>query len=107
MKTINSFYLSGRLTADARIFEGKTGKVARFSIAHNFGPGQQAIFVDAVMFSKTGAKDTPIPENLLKKGTPVQLCGFFRPAKPQEGKKYCGFDLVVASCDPLEDESVS
>ncbi len=107
MKTINSFNLSGRLTADARYFEGKNGKVARFSIAHNFGPGQQALFVDAVMFSKTGAKDTPIPENLLKKGTPVQVCGIFRPAKSQDGKKYSGFDLVVASCDPLEDESAS
>ena len=104
MKTINSFYLSGRLTADARIFEGKTGKAARFSIAHNFGHGQQPLFVDAVMFSKIGAKDTPIPEDLLKKGTPVQICGIFRPAKTAEGK-YSGFDLVVASCDPLEDES--
>ena len=107
MKTVNSFYLSGRLTADARYFEGKNGKVARFSIAHNFGPGQQPLFVDAVMFSKTGAKDTPIPEDLMKKGTPVQVCGFFRPAKTKDGNKYSGFDLVVASCDPLEDEGAS
>ena len=27
MKTINSFYLSGRLTADARYFEGKNGLI--------------------------------------------------------------------------------
>ena len=107
MKTLNSFTLSGRLTADARYFEGKTGKVARFSIAHNFGHGQQPLFVDCVMFSKTGAKDTPIPEDLMKKGTPVQVCGFFRPAKTKDGNKYSGFDLVVASCDPLEDESAS
>ena len=106
MKTINSFSLSGRLTADARYFEGKTGKVARFSIAHNFAHGQQPLFVDCVMFSKTGAKDTPIPENLLTKGTPVQIRGLFRPAKTSEGK-YSGYDLVVGSCDQLEDESAS
>lgn len=107
MKTYNSFYLTGRLTSDARIFDGKNGKVARFSLAHNFVTGTPALFVDLVMFSKTGAKDTPIPENLMKKGTPVQVCGFFRPAKTKDGNKYSGFDLVVASCDPLEDESAS
>jgi len=101
MKTANSFYLTGRLTSDARIFDGKNGKVARFSLAHNFVTGTPALFVDLVMFSKTGAKDTPIPEDLLKKGTPVQVCGFFRPAKTQDGKKSTGMDLVVASCDPI------
>lgn len=100
MKTANSFYLTGRLTSDARIFDGKNGKVARFSLAHNFVNGTPTLFVDLVMFSKTGAKDTPIPEDLLKKGAPVQVCGFFRPSKPQEGKKTSGIDWVTASCEP-------
>lgn len=107
MKTVNSFNLSGRLTSDANIFDSKNGKVARFSIAHNYGIGHQALFVDCVMFSKTGAADTPIPEDLLKKGTPVQVFGFFRPAKNKDGKRNSGIDLVVGSCDRLEDESAA
>lgn len=103
MKTANCFYLTGRLTADARYFDSKTGKVARFSLAHNFASGAPTLFVDVVMFSKTGTKDTPIPENLLKKGTPVQVSGIFRASKPQEGKKTTGVDLVVASCEPADE----
>lgn len=43
MKSINSFSLSGRLTKDARFFDSKNGKVARFAIAHNFGKDKAAL----------------------------------------------------------------
>ena len=84
--------------------KGRTGKSPASPSPTTSAPASS---VDAVMFSKTGAKDTPIPEDLMKKGTPVQVCGFFRPAKTKDGNKYSGFDLVVASCDPLEDESAT
>ena len=106
MKSINTFSLSGRLTSDARIFDGKNGKVARFSIAHNFGKGMPALFQDAVMFSKNGSKEVTIPENLLKKGTPVLISGYFRPNNnTKDGVTYTGTDLVVTSCDPLAEEA--
>ncbi len=101
MKNANCFSLTGRLTSDARFFDSKNGKVARFSLAHNFVTGTPTLFVDLVMFSKTGAKDTPIPEDLLKKGTPVEVSGFLRPGKSQDGKKPAGMVLVAASCEPI------
>ena len=52
MKSVNTFSLSGRLTSDARYFDSKNGKVARFTIAHNFGKGMPALFLDAVMFEE-------------------------------------------------------
>ena len=108
MKSVNTFSLSGRLTSDARFFDGKNGKVARFSIAHNFGQGMPALFTEAVMFSKNGAKDVTIPEALLKKGTPVLISGYFRPnINTKDGMKYENTDMVVTSCDPLEEEAES
>ena len=44
-----------------------------------FGKGMPALFQDAVMFSKNGSKEVTIPEELLKKGTPVLISGYFRP----------------------------
>ena len=38
MKAISAFFLSGRLTAGAKIYESKSGIVARFSLAHILGP---------------------------------------------------------------------
>lgn len=106
MKSVNTFSLSGRLTSDARFFDSKNGKVARFSIAHNFGPGMPALFCDAVMFSKNGSKDVAIPEELLKKGTPVLISGYFRPnTNIKDGVKYESRDMVVTSLDPLADEA--
>ena len=106
MKSINTFSLSGRLTSDARFFDGKNGKVARFSIAHNFGKGMPALFQDAVMFSKNGSKEVTISEELLKKGTPVLISGYFRPNNnTKDGVTYTGTDLVVTSCDPLAEEA--
>ncbi len=105
MKSVNTFSLSGRLTSDARYFDGKNGKVARFSIAHNFGKGMPALFQDAVMFSKNGSKDVNIPEALLKKGTPVLITGYFRPnVNTKNGVTYSNTDMVVTSCDPLAEE---
>ena len=106
MKSINTFSLSGRLTSDARYFDSKNGKVARFSVAHNFSKGMPALFMDAVMFSKNGSKDIAIPEDLLKKGTPVLVSGYFRPNNnTKDGVSYTGTDLVVTSCDPLAEEA--
>ena len=34
MKSVNTFSLSGRLTADGRLYDSKNGIVARFSLAH-------------------------------------------------------------------------
>lgn len=105
MKSINSFSLSGRLTKDARFFDSKNGKVARFAIAHNFGKDMPALFLDAVMFPKNGAKDVDIPKKLLKKGTPVVISGYFRPnVHTKNGVKYESQDLVVTSCEPLTEE---
>ena len=106
MKSINTFALSGRLTANARIFESKNGKVARFTIAHNFSKGEPALFLDAVMFPKNGSKDVNIPEALLTKGTPVIVTGYMkRTANKKDGITYESNDLVVVSCDPLEEEA--
>lgn len=106
MKSVNTFSLSGRLTSDARYFDSKNGKVARFSVAHNFGKGMPALFLDAVMFSKNGSKDVTIPEEILKKGTPVLITGYFRPnVNTKDGVKYESTDMVVTSCDPLAEEA--
>ena len=95
MKSTNTFSLSGRLTSDARYFESKNGIVARFSIAHNFGRGQAALFVDCVVFPKKG--DT-LPEDLLKKGTPVLISGYIKPnSNTRDGKTYTMIDFVVTS----------
>lgn len=98
MKSTNSFAISGRLTSDATI--SKTGAVARFRIAHNFGKDMEPLFVDCVMFSKNGKKDVEIPTDLLKKGNAVLVSGYQRPnvyVNP-EGKKYVRTDYVVLTC---------
>lgn len=106
MKSVNTFSLSGRLTSDARYFDSKNGKVARFTIAHNFGKGMPALFLDAVMFSKNGSKDITIPEELLMKGNPVLVTGYLRPnANTKDGVQYKSIDLVVTSCDTLAEEA--
>ena len=105
MKSVNNFSLSGRLTSDARYFDSKNGKVARFSIAHNFGKGMPALFLDAVMFSKNSGRDITIPEDLLKKGTPVLISGFLRlNVVTKDGATYENTDYVVTSCTALTDE---
>ena len=105
MKSVNSFSLSGRLTSDARFFDAKTGKVARFSIAHNFGKGMPALFTDAVMFSKNGSKEVAIPEDLLKKGNPVLISGYFRPnVQTKDNVTHTTTDFVVTSCEALAEE---
>ena len=71
-----------------------------------FGKGMPALFQDAVMFSKNGSKEVTIPEELLKKGTPVLISGYFRPNNnTKDGVTYTGTDLVVTSCDPLAEEA--
>ena len=93
-------------SSDARYFDSKNGKVARFSVAHNFGKGMPALFLDAVMFSKNGSKDITIPEEILKKGAPVLITGYFRPnINTKDGVKHESRDMVVTSCDPLAEEA--
>ncbi len=108
MKSVNTFSLSGRLTSDARYFDSKNGKVARFTVAHNFGKGEPALFLDAVMFSKNSGRDITIPEDLLKKGNPVLLTGYMKlmvTKNKTTGIVYESKDLVVVSCDPLAEEA--
>ncbi len=106
MKSVNTFSISGRLTADARYFDSKNGKVARFTIAHNFGKGEPALFLDAVMFPKNGSKTVTIPENLLTKGTPVIISGYMKmTVNKKDGVTYESKDLVAVSCDPLTEEA--
>lgn len=106
MKSINTFALSGRLTANARYFESKNGRIARFTIAHNFENGDPALFLNAVMFPKNGSKDVNIPEALLTKGTPVIVTGYMkRIINKKDGVTYESNDLVVVSCDPLDEEA--
>ena len=106
MKSVNTFSLSGRLTSDARFFDGKNGRVARFSIAHNFGKGMPALFADVVMFGKNGNKDVDISEELLTKGTPVLVSGYFRVSvTSKDGVTYENKDMVATSCEPLEAEA--
>ena len=106
MKSVNTFSISGRLTANARIFDAKkNGKVARFSIAHNFAKGEPALFLDAVMFSRNGGKDINIPEELLTKGTPVVISGYMKmTVNKKDGITYESKDLVVTSIEPLAEE---
>ena len=105
MKSINSFSISGRLTSDANIFDGKNGKVARFDIAHNFGKDMDPLFAKCVMFSKNGKKDVTIPTELLKKGSAVILSGYLRPNNnTKDGKTYRDLDFVVLSCVENADE---
>ena len=102
MKSVNTFSLTGRLTADARYFESKNGKIARFSIAHNFGRNVPALFIDCVIFPK---KDEILQEDLLKKGTPVLVSGYLRPNNTaKDGKTYNATDFVVTSLSPAEVE---
>lgn len=108
MKSTNTFSLSGRLTADARYFDSKNGKVTRFTLAHNFGQGMPALFTDVVMFSKNGSKEIAIPEDVLKKGNPVLASGYFRPStSTKDGKTYHNVDLVVTSLSPLAGDAES
>lgn len=102
MKSVNNFSLSGRLTADARLFDGKNGKIARFSIAHNFGKGMPVLFADAVMFT---SKDCTIPEDILVKGKPVAISGYLRPnVVTKDDVSRTVTDFVVTSCEAIEDE---
>ena len=102
MKSVNTFSLTGRLTSDARYFESKNGKIARFSIAHNFGRNVPALFIDCVIFPK---KDEILQEDLLKKGTPVLVSGYLRPNNTaKDGKTYNATDFVVTSLSPAEVE---
>ena len=108
MKSINTFAVSGRLTSDAQIYDGKNGKVARFSIAHNFGKGMDPLYLDTVMFSKNGKKAVEIPVDLLKKGQAVELGGYLRPniSTDEAGKTYRRIDFVVLTCNaPAEAEA--
>ena len=101
MKSVNTFSLSGRLTADARYYESKNGLIARFSLAHNFGKGDPALFVDAVIFPRKGLV---IPEDLLVKGSPVQISGFLKPStNTKEGKTYNSIDWVVSSISSADE----
>lgn len=102
MKSVNTFSLSGRLTADARLYDSKNGIVARFSLAHNLGRGIPALFIDAVIFPKKGEM---LQEELLKKGTPVLISGYMRPnSNTKDGKTYTTTDFVVTSLLPAEAE---
>ncbi len=102
MKSVNTFSLTGRLTADANYYESKNGRIARFSIAHNFGKGVPALFVDCVIFPKKGQS---IPEDLLTKGTPVLISGYMKPnANTKDGKTYTTTDYVVTSLSANQDE---
>lgn len=102
MKSVNTFSLTGRLTADARYFDSKNGIIARFSVAHNFGRGIPALFIDCVIFPK---KDEVIQEDLLRKGTPVLISGYLRPnTNTKDGKTYTTTDFVVTSLLPAEVE---
>ena len=106
MKSINNISLSGRLTSDAQIFDGKNGKVARFSVAHNFGRGMDPLYIDIVMFSKNGKKDVNIPADLLKKGSAVIVSGYLRPNNnTKDGKTYRDIDFVALQCEANADEA--
>ena len=102
----NNYEVSGRLTADAVISEGKNGKVARFSVAHNFGKDMAPLYINAVMFSKNGKKDIEIPESLLKKGAAVIVSGFLRPNNftKQDGSTFRSLDLVALSVEAIKAE---
>jgi single-stranded DNA-binding protein len=101
MKSVNTFSLTGRLTADARFFDSKNGKIARFSIAHNFGKGDPALFVDAVIFPRKGLV---IPEDLLVKGSPVQITGYLKPSSNvKDGKTYNSIDWVITSISSADE----
>lgn len=102
MKSINSFSLTGRCVADANYYESKNGKIARFSVAHNFGKGVPALFIDCVIFPKKGLN---IAEDLLTKGTPVLISGYMKPnTNTKDGKTYTTTDFVVNSLTANQDE---
>ena len=102
---MNNFSMSGRLTSDAKIFEGKNGNIYRFDLAHNFGRGMDTLFINCVMYPKNGKKDVDIPSDLLKKGTPVYASGYIRPnVSEKDGKKYRSIDFVVLSISSADDE---
>ena len=108
----NNIEVSGRLTSDAAISDGKNGKVARFSLAHNFGKGMDALFLNIVMFSKNGKKDVEIPVDTLKKGAAVIVSGYLRPNnfKKQDGTTYRSIDLVALgveaiAADPADEQA--
>ena len=107
----NSFEVSGRIVRNAETFNGKNGKVARFSVAHNFGKDMDPLYIDVVMFSKNGKKEVEIPEGLLTKGTAVIVSGFMKPNiyKNEAGKTYRRVDYVALTvqaiaADPAEKE---
>lgn len=106
MKSVNTISLSGRLTSNAQYFDSKKGKVARFTVAHNFAKGEPALFLNVVMFGKKSKKDSTIPEALLTKGTPVLINGYLkRTVNTKDGVTYESLDLVAVSCDPLKEEA--
>lgn len=90
----NNFVLTGRLPKDAAYF-GENNGVAKFTVMHNgkkeIDEKNGTLSLDVTAFSRHNKKDTPIPTELLTKGTAVKVSGYLA-AKPVEGANY--FDIA-------------
>lgn len=77
----NSFVITGRLPKDAYISD--EDKAAKFTVLHNGNKERDerngVLALDVTAFSRHNKKDTPLPKELLTKGTAVKVKGYLAP----------------------------
>lgn len=107
MKSQNSVILTGRLTADAQPMANESG--VRFSIAHNMGKDNPALFMNCTFFAKNGKFVNRIPTDLLKKGKAVKVSAFMKPDSytKADGTEYRGIQFIVKSVEELVPEQAA
>ena len=96
MNAKNYIQISGRLTTDPA--PNKEQTYARFSIAHNFGPNTEPLYMNCVIFEKEFKKNgQTIPWDLLRRGQEVLLTGRLRPNNwtDNDGGIHKGIDIIV------------
>lgn len=92
----NYIQISGRLTSDVTPNEKQT--FARFSIAHNFVGGGDAMFMNCVIFKKEFDENKQtIPWDKLVKGSEIFVTGKLAPNNwtDKSGVAHKGFEIVV------------
>lgn len=103
----NSVVLTGRLTDDAQQMANAAG--VRFSIAHNMGKDNPALFLDLTFFAKNGRFQNKIPTDLLKKGQAVKVSAFMKPNSytKDDGTMVRGIQFIVKNVEALVPEQAA
>ena len=103
MKTSNLHSVSGFVQKNVQVINGSKTKVAKFTICHSMGKGNDSLFLDITAFE---SKDKELPLDILKEHTPVLVNYRIAPNNyEKDGRKFYRTQNILTSIEviPLKD----